>query len=103
MHMPTTQWDRGPTDKELDAFYGKDATQEEIDLAIGNCASGFDADDLSELMYGVFEQIADALADKDMAKVGNIIDLARRQSIAARASKAIYGRTMLITADEVHV
>ena len=27
MYAPTTQWDRGPTDKELNAYYGKEPTQ----------------------------------------------------------------------------
>lgn len=33
MFTPTTQWDRGPTDKELNAFYGKDkSTQVRDDM-----------------------------------------------------------------------
>ena len=34
MHTPTTAWDRGPTDKELDSFYGKDKGHAVHDLII---------------------------------------------------------------------
>jgi hypothetical protein len=33
-YTPTTQWDRPPTDKELNAFYGKDKKTEFHDLII---------------------------------------------------------------------
>lgn len=31
MYAPTTQWDRGPTDAELDRFYGKDIERNAAD------------------------------------------------------------------------
>lgn len=34
MYTPTTQWDRAPTDKELNAHYGKDKKTEFHDLII---------------------------------------------------------------------
>ena len=34
MREPTTAWDRAPTDKELDSFYGKDKPTEIRDLMI---------------------------------------------------------------------
>lgn len=34
MHTPTTAWDRGPTDKELASFYGKDKPHAVTDLIV---------------------------------------------------------------------
>ena len=39
MREPTTQWDRPPTDKELNAYYGKDKSTEVRDLIIEKITS----------------------------------------------------------------
>ena len=91
------------TDREIDNAYGVAPTRTEIDIAVGSAAASFDADDLSEGIYGKFEAIAEALANRDYELVGLLVDLTRRQCVAARASKVVYGRPTAITADEVKV
>lgn len=91
------------TDKELASYYGSAPTAQEVAICIGSAAANFDADSLSEAVNSKAEAIEEALARGDYELAGLIIDLARKQHIAAEASLSIYGRKNLIIAGEVRV
>ena len=81
----------------------QEATQYEITQAINKHVFAFDADDCQTIVGENFEDINNALKDGDPLDVGQIIQIARRQLIADRASIAVYGRVGVITADMVNV
>jgi hypothetical protein len=89
------------TDKELDQFYGVEATEIEIAQTIGAASTEFAAGEMADIAYENFEAIADA--GDDAEAVGRIIIMARKQWIADCASRAIYGRVGVINPNEVKV
>lgn len=88
--------DKAVTDKELDQFYGVEATEIEIAQTIGAAAAEFDAGELADVTYINFEQIAEAVANGDVMGVGLIVVNARKQRIADMTSMALYGRVGVI-------
>lgn len=95
--------DKPVTDKELDQFYGVEATEIEIAQTIGDAAAEFDAGEMADVTYINFEQIAEAVANGDIIGVGLIVVNARKQRIADMASTAIYGRVGVIDPKDVKV
>lgn len=95
--------DKSVTDKELDQFYGVEATEIEIAQTIGAAAAEFDAGELADVAYINFERIAEEIANGHAANIGDIIMLARKQRIADMASTALYGRVGVIDPKTVKV
>lgn len=95
--------DKPVTDKELDQFYGVEATEIEIAQTIGAAAAEFDAGELADVTYINFEQIAEAASNGDVMGVGLIVVNARKQRIADMASTAIYRRVGVIDPKHVKV
>lgn len=95
--------DKPVTDKELDQFYGVEATEIEIAQTIGAAAAEFDAGELADVTYINFEQIAEAVANGDVMGVGLIVVNARKQRIADMTSTALYGRVGVIDPKDVKV
>ena len=91
------------TNSELDQFHGSGLTDNELDMEIGKAASDFERDQLADVVYSNFDQIADLIASKDAAAIGTYVMFLRRQRIAEMASKAIYGRAGVISHVEVSV
>lgn len=95
--------DKPVTDKELDQFYGVEATEIEVAQTIGAAAAEFDAGELADVAYINFEQIAEAVANGDIIGVGLIVVNARKQRIADMTSTALYGRVGVIDHKTVKV
>jgi len=95
--------DKPVTDKELDQFYGVEATEIEIAQTIGAAAAEFDAGELADIAYINFERIAEEIANGHAANIGDIIIQARKRRIADMASMAIYGRVGVIDTKHVKV
>jgi hypothetical protein len=89
------------TDKELDQFYGREVTEIDRHMAIGQASTEVDQDIYSDIVFEHSESIADNIGDPYM--IGRIIIAARKQWIADQASRALYGKAGLIKADEVNV
>lgn len=103
MDEPRSKWDYPVTDTELDSFYGVAASKYQVDQAIGEASTKIDIVELCDAMHEYEELILDAIADQDAEALGNLVLLARRQRIAAIASRALYGKEGVIRADEVKV
>lgn len=88
--------DKPVTDKELDQFYGVEATEIEIAQTIGAAAAEFDAGELADVTYINFERIAEEIANGHAENIGNIIIQARKQRIADMTSTALFGRVGVI-------
>jgi len=91
--------DKPVSDKELDQFYGKEATEIEIAQTIGAAAAEFGPGELADVAYEQFEAIADVLGDAEA--VGRIVIQFRKQWIADHASRAIFGKIGMIKPEEV--
>lgn len=91
------------TDAELDSFYGTAPSDFEVAEEIGKASSDFDEGELGDVCATAYEFIADLIAIKDAATLGNYIMFLRRQRIADIASRRIYGRVGLISEREVRV
>lgn len=91
------------TDAELEAFYGKPVTESEILWAIERHALAFDADDLAEVVAEIAGFILPDLRNGFACSVGDLIQEARRETIARRVSIELYGKPDVIDAREVKV
>ena len=89
------------TDKELDVFYGVEATPYERQQAVNAATRNYDRDDLIDAVDFYQKDILAALEDNDFTEVGRLFKHASRATIAARASLAIYGKTGIITAKDI--
>ena len=89
------------TDKELDAFYGVEATEQEIKDAIERQTKAIDADDLTEIVHANTNGLVAAILDKDAIDFMATFRVALRQLVADRASIEIYGRHGVITYEQV--
>jgi len=85
------------TDEEL----GRPVTQPEINEAVGRHAVAFDRDDLLDVLYDHMDDILRHLSSGDNGYVGDVINDARRKTIARRASMELYGKPDVIKASEV--
>jgi len=100
------------TDKELADHYGTPHTEVDRGLAIGWAKALFDAAELGDVIYRLYEEIEEELhhADNDLrgelvmlARIGRIVVNARNQRIADIASRRLFGETGHIKSDEVKV
>jgi hypothetical protein len=96
--------DRPVTDQELDDFYGRPPTREEIDVEIGKQATVMqDMANLAVALFNYESNFLDAVASKDAAAIGAIVLHARACRIAELASMEIYGESSMIKPSEVKV
>ena len=91
------------TNAELDQFYGSGLTDNELALEIGKAASDFEQDQLVDVVFTNYEQLAELIAAGNPVAIGNYLLYLRRQEIADTASRRIYGRAGVISHTEVTV
>ena len=99
--MPTTAWDRPPTDKELISFYGDVPTQFDVYEAIERHTRGIDKDDLSEVCHEFEAEMLVAIRNKDGAALLAVFTNEINKVIARRASISVYGDANVIPASSV--
>lgn len=81
-----------PTDKELDAFYGTPATEQEWKDAQADASRHYDADDIQVAACENADALIQAMKDRRFADVGHILNRARLITIDRRAEFALFGR-----------
>ena len=79
------------TDKELEAFYGKPATDYEWADACQRHTAAYDKDDLTETSWEFEREIISALEAGDLQKVGEIYAIHRANTIAKRVALELTG------------
>lgn len=94
-------FEQSATDLELDQFWGKEITEIDRDFAIGKASTQIDEHIYSDIAYQHFEKIACNIDNAEA--IGQIIIAARKQWIADRASRALYGKAGFIKPNEVNV
>ena len=81
-----------PTDKELDAFYGTPATEQEWRDAQADAARHYDEDDIQTAALENADALILAMKERRFADVGHILNRARLITIDRRAEFALFGR-----------
>jgi hypothetical protein len=89
------------TDKELEAHYGTAPSETERQLAIGVATANFDAGELSDTVYYLWEKIEECALHNDVFTIGKLVLEARRQRIADRASMKLFRKVGSIKSSEV--
>ena len=89
------------TKAEENAFYGVEATEQEIKDAIERQTKAIDADDLTEICHANANGLVAAILDKDAIDFMATFRVALRQLVADRASIEIYGHHGVITYAQV--
>lgn len=98
---PGSSWDYPATDKELDACHGVTLSEADVDFAIEKASAKIDDGELGDVCACVYDDIRKAAATGDPAKVGRVVLQAVRQRIADLASRDLFGKPGLISADRV--
>ena len=101
MITPTTVWDRGPTDAELNSFYGNEPTSFDKQIAIERQAQALDADDLAEICHIFPNIILSAVRTNDYSGLMEIFKNELKTSVARRASAEVYGDVAVIKTKDV--
>ena len=101
MNTPTTQWDRPPTDRELNGWYGNAPDTFEIACAIERHTRAIDKDDLSEVCHEFEADILDAIRGKNAAALIAIFQSEIQKTVARRASFSLYGDVSVLPVSEV--
>ena len=101
MNTPTTQWDRPPTDRELNGWYGNAPSTFEIATAIERHTRAIDKDDLSEVCHEFEADILDAIRGKNAAALIAIFQSEIQKTVARRASFSLYGDVSVLPVSEV--
>lgn len=101
MNTPTTQWDRPPTDRELNGWYGNAPSTFEIATTIERHARAIDKDDLTEVCHEYEAEILTAIRGKNAAALMAIFQSEISKTIARRASFSLYGDVSVIPVSEV--
>lgn len=89
------------TNAELDQFYGREITEIDRHMAIGQASTEVDRDIYSDIAFEHSEAIADNIGNAEA--IGRIIIAARKQWIADHASRTLYGKVGFIKDSEVNV
>ena len=101
MDTPTTQWDRPPTDKELNGWYGNAPSTLEVATAIERHTRAIDKDDLSEVCHEFEADILQAIRGKNAAALIAIFTDEINKTVARRASFSLYGDVSVLPVSEV--
>ena len=101
MNTPTTQWDRPPTDRELNSWYGNAPCTFEIATTIERHTRAIDKDDLSEVCHEFEADILQALRGKNAAALLAIFQAEIAATVARRASFSLYGDVSVLAVSEV--
>ena len=101
MQTPTTAWDRRPTDKELNSFYGDVPTQFDVSCAIERHVKALDRDDLIEICHEFSAEILRAIHDKNSIPLLEIFSNELKAVVARSASVGVYGDAFVIKASQV--
>ena len=101
MHTPTTCWDRGPTDRELDAFYGTTPDSFEKQITIERFIKSIDKDDLIDVVYENANQVLAAVLDNKPEELMAVFRDSLTAYVARLASQELYGDSALLKASDV--
>jgi hypothetical protein len=89
------------TNAELDAFYGKEATQYEIAHACTKAVRALDADDFADVIHANVNQFKAAISDGNTGELYALFASVLKDTAARRASMDVYGRVGVITAADI--
>jgi hypothetical protein len=89
------------TDKELDAFYGVEATPYEIAHACTKAVRALDIDDFNDVIAENVEQFKCAMSDGNTGELYALFASYLKDTAARRASMDVYGRVGVITAADI--
>ena len=101
MNTPTTQWDRPPTDRELNGWYGNAPSTFEIATTIERHTRAIDKDDLTEVCHEFESDILAAIRGKNAAALMAIFQAEIAATVARMASFSLYGDVSVIPVSEV--
>lgn len=101
MREPTTAWDRGPTDRELKAFYGTSPDYFEVEAAITRQTNAIEADDVANVVHEHFDLVMAAIKKRDPFMLMGLFRDELKTLVARRASEEVYQDNGVIKAASV--
>lgn len=94
--------DKPVTDAELDQFYGSEASQDEVDVAIARHVKALDAEDIGIIACDNADYILNAIrGNEGLSVVGYVLQQNAKKLIADRVSIELFGRHGYVKSDEV--